>query len=229
MPALAQDFEVIAVDQRGIGLTDKPQDGYDTGTLADDMVALMDALGHERFAVVGHDTGFAIGYALAADHPERVDRVALAEIPGPPGTAASPPVFVPAPSTTGCGTSRSTGSQGCPSSSSPGARTSTLATSSPIQGGTAARRGDRLLRRPRLEPGLPARQPRVLPGLRRHAGAERAAQPRQLAMPVLAIGGEASYGDACGGGDESRSPTTCRPWSSPAPATGSPRRPRTRC
>ena len=57
MPALARDFEVIAVDQRGIGLSDKPEDGYDTGTLADDLVALMDALGHERFAVVGHDTG----------------------------------------------------------------------------------------------------------------------------------------------------------------------------
>jgi pimeloyl-ACP methyl ester carboxylesterase len=97
MPALAQDFEVVAVDQRGIGLTDKPQDGYDTGSLADDLVALMDALGHTRFAVVGHDTGFAIGYALAADHPERVDRVALAEIPGPPGVGVSPPVFVPEP------------------------------------------------------------------------------------------------------------------------------------
>lgn len=97
MPALARDFEVIAVDQRGIGLSDKPKDGYDTGTLADDLAALMDALGHERFAVVGHDTGFAISYALAADHRDRVDRVALAEIPGPPATTASPPVFVPAP------------------------------------------------------------------------------------------------------------------------------------
>ncbi len=97
MPALAQDFTVVAVDQRGIGLSDKPTDGYDTGTLANDLVALMDALGHERFAVVGHDTGFAIGYALAADHPERVDRVALAEIPGPPEPSHSPPVFVPAP------------------------------------------------------------------------------------------------------------------------------------
>src|SRR5215469_4222459 len=38
MPALARDFEVIAVDQRGIGLSDKPEDGYDTGTLADDLV-----------------------------------------------------------------------------------------------------------------------------------------------------------------------------------------------
>src|SRR5215475_12788022 len=49
MPALAKDFEVIAVDQRGIGLSDKPQDGYDTGTLASDLAALMDALGHQRF------------------------------------------------------------------------------------------------------------------------------------------------------------------------------------
>jgi pimeloyl-ACP methyl ester carboxylesterase len=97
MPALARDFEVIAVDQRGIGLSDKPAGGYDTGTLAGDLVALMDALGHERFALAGHDTGFAIGYALAADHPDRVDRLALAEIPGPPGAAPSPPLFVPAP------------------------------------------------------------------------------------------------------------------------------------
>src|SRR5437868_5725205 len=97
MPALARDFEVIAVDQRGIGLSDKPARGYDTGTLAGDLVAMMDALGHERFALVGHDTGFAISYALCADHPDRVDRVALAEIPWCPGAAPSPPVFVPRP------------------------------------------------------------------------------------------------------------------------------------
>jgi pimeloyl-ACP methyl ester carboxylesterase len=97
MPALARDFEVIAVDQRGIGLTDKPTGGYDTRTLAGDLVALMDALGHERFAVVGHDTGLIISYALAADHPHRVDRVALAEVPGPPGVVPSPPLFVPGP------------------------------------------------------------------------------------------------------------------------------------
>jgi pimeloyl-ACP methyl ester carboxylesterase len=97
MPVLAQDFEVIAPDQRGIGLTDKPQDGYDPGTLANDLVALMDALGHQRFAVVGTDTGLPIGYALAADHPDRVERVALAEVPGPPGAVPSPPFFLPEP------------------------------------------------------------------------------------------------------------------------------------
>jgi pimeloyl-ACP methyl ester carboxylesterase len=97
MPALAQDFQVIAVDQRGRGISDKPAGGYDTATLANDLVALMDALGHERFAVVGHDTGFAIAYALASDHPDRVERAALAEIPGSPGAAPSPPVLVPGP------------------------------------------------------------------------------------------------------------------------------------
>ena len=96
MPSLAQEYTVIAADQRGIGLTEKPQDGYDVGTLAADLLGLMDALGHQRFAVVGHDTGFVVSYAMAADHPDRVDRAALAEIPGPPMTAASPPVFVPA-------------------------------------------------------------------------------------------------------------------------------------
>jgi pimeloyl-ACP methyl ester carboxylesterase len=92
MPALAQDFQVIAVDQRGIGLSDRPQDGYDTGTLAGDLVALMDALGHQRFALVGHDTGMWIGYALAADHPERLDRLAVAETPIP-GLSPSPPLL----------------------------------------------------------------------------------------------------------------------------------------
>jgi pimeloyl-ACP methyl ester carboxylesterase len=97
MPALARDFQVIAVDQRGIGLSDKPAGGYDTGTQARDLIGLMDALGHEKFAVVGHDTGFAISYALAADFPERVERVSLLEIPGSPGTVPAPPLFLPAP------------------------------------------------------------------------------------------------------------------------------------
>lgn len=84
MPSLARDFTVVAADRRGAGLSDKPADGYDSATLADDMVALMSAVGHERFAVVGHDVGMWIAYALAADHPERVARVAFLEaaVPG---------------------------------------------------------------------------------------------------------------------------------------------------
>jgi len=92
MPALARDFSVVVPDQRGTGLSGKPQDGYDTGTLAGDLAALMDALGHPRFAVAGHDVGMWIGYALAADHPGRVDRLAVAETPLP-GVTPSPPLF----------------------------------------------------------------------------------------------------------------------------------------
>jgi pimeloyl-ACP methyl ester carboxylesterase len=92
MPALARGFSVVAPDQRGTGLSGKPQEGYDTGTLAADLVALMDALGHQRFAMAGHDTGMWIGYALAADHPGRVDRLAVAETPLP-GVTPSPPLF----------------------------------------------------------------------------------------------------------------------------------------
>jgi pimeloyl-ACP methyl ester carboxylesterase len=95
MPALAEDFEVVAVDQRGIGLSDKPRDGYDIGTLASDLVALMDALGHERFAAYGTDTGMPIAHALAADHPERVERLVVSEA-FLPGISPSPPLFVPA-------------------------------------------------------------------------------------------------------------------------------------
>jgi pimeloyl-ACP methyl ester carboxylesterase len=94
MPALARDFSVVAVDQRGIGLSDKPETGYDTGSQADDMVALMKALGHRRFAVYGTDTGMPIAYALAADHPERVERLIVAES-SLPGVAPSPPLFLP--------------------------------------------------------------------------------------------------------------------------------------
>jgi pimeloyl-ACP methyl ester carboxylesterase len=94
MPALARDFSVVAVDQRGIGLSDKPRDGYDTATLARDLVALMDALGHHRFALYGTDVGMPIAYALAADHPDRLDRLVVSEAPIP-GVSASPPLFLP--------------------------------------------------------------------------------------------------------------------------------------
>ncbi len=94
MPALARDYHVVAVDPRGVGDSDKPTGGYDTGTLAGDLVALMAALGHDRFSVVGHDVGLWIGYAIAADHPDRVARLAVAEAVLP-GVSPSPPLLGP--------------------------------------------------------------------------------------------------------------------------------------
>jgi pimeloyl-ACP methyl ester carboxylesterase len=96
MPALAADFEVIAVDQRGIGLSDTPEDGYDLGILARDMAGMMEALGHRRFAVYGTDTGMPIAYALAADHAERVERLVVSEA-FIPGISPSPPLVLPGP------------------------------------------------------------------------------------------------------------------------------------
>lgn len=95
MLALARQHTVVAVDSRGAGLSDKPDDGYDAGTLAADLVALMAALGHDRFDVAGHDIGTWTGYALAADHPERVGRLAIVEAVIP-GLTPSPPFFGPA-------------------------------------------------------------------------------------------------------------------------------------
>jgi pimeloyl-ACP methyl ester carboxylesterase len=94
MPGLARAFSVVAVDQRGIGLSGKPHDGYDTATLASDLAALMDALGHRRFALYGTDVGMPVAYALAADHRDRVDRLAVSEAPLP-GISPSPPLFLP--------------------------------------------------------------------------------------------------------------------------------------
>lgn len=96
MPALARDFTVIAVDQRGIGLSDKPRSGYDSGSQANDLVALMDKLGHKHFAMIGFDTGMPIAYALAADHPDRLERLVVGEALIP-GVTPSPPFVLPGP------------------------------------------------------------------------------------------------------------------------------------
>ncbi|WP_326687458.1 alpha/beta hydrolase [Streptomyces sp. NBC_01795] len=94
MPRLAEHFRVVAVDPRGVGRSDKPRGGYDTGTVAAELVALMRTLGHERFALAGHDVGMWIGYALAADHGDAVARLALLDATIP-GLAPDLPVFGP--------------------------------------------------------------------------------------------------------------------------------------
>lgn len=92
MPPLAQHYTLVVPDPRGLGLSDKPATGYDTGTLGGDLFVLMTALGHERFAMVGHDCGMWVGYAMAADQPQRIMRIALGEAIIP-GVADSPPLI----------------------------------------------------------------------------------------------------------------------------------------
>ena len=84
-PRLAGTHSIVAPDLRGYGASRAPAGGpcgerYSKREMAGELVRLMAALGHERFAVVGHDRGARVAYRLALDHPERVTRVALLNI-----------------------------------------------------------------------------------------------------------------------------------------------------
>ncbi|MCW5624770.1 MAG: alpha/beta hydrolase [Burkholderiales bacterium] len=79
-PTLARSHTVVCPDLRGYGDSDKPRDGYDKKTMARDIHALMVALGHERYAVVGHDRGARVSHRLALDQPDAVTRLCLLDI-----------------------------------------------------------------------------------------------------------------------------------------------------
>ena len=84
-PRLAERFSVVAMDLRGYGDSSKPEGGldhvnYTKRAMASDAVAIMRALGHDRFAVVGHDRGGRVAHRLALDHPRAVERMALFDI-----------------------------------------------------------------------------------------------------------------------------------------------------
>lgn len=72
MALLADRFALIAPDLRGFGDSDKPDGPYGPEQHADDMLALMDALGIEQAGVVGHDVGGAVMQPLARKAPERI-------------------------------------------------------------------------------------------------------------------------------------------------------------
>ena len=84
-PRLAEAFSVVAPDLRGYGRSSKPattddHEPYSKRAMARDQVALMHSLGHERFAVCGHDRGARCAYRLALDHPDRVTALAVLDI-----------------------------------------------------------------------------------------------------------------------------------------------------
>ena len=84
-PGLAERFTVVAADLPGYGGSFRPpvtadHAGHAKRALAADLVAAMAALGHEAFAVAGHDRGGRVAYRMALDHPEAVTRVAVLDI-----------------------------------------------------------------------------------------------------------------------------------------------------
>ncbi|MEV7127303.1 alpha/beta hydrolase [Streptomyces sp. NPDC093260] len=81
---LAADHTVICPDLRGYGASDKPADTegttYAKRTMAADVVALARALGHERFALAGHDRGALVAFRAGLDHADRVTHLALLDV-----------------------------------------------------------------------------------------------------------------------------------------------------
>jgi pimeloyl-ACP methyl ester carboxylesterase len=84
-PRLQDDFFLVMPDQRGFAGSDRPQDvaAYETSTLVDDIFALAEALGIERFALVGHDWGGAISWPAALRGDPRLTRLAIINAPHP--------------------------------------------------------------------------------------------------------------------------------------------------
>jgi haloacetate dehalogenase len=85
VPALAEDYFIVAPDLRGYGDSGRPAPSPDHSTyskreMARDCIALMEALGHQRFFVAGHDRGARVAARLAADAPGRVIRAMLLDV-----------------------------------------------------------------------------------------------------------------------------------------------------
>lgn len=80
---LAADHTVIVPDLRGYGESDKPEGAdadYSKRTMAADIVALASALGHDRFALAGHDRGALVAFRAGLDHPDTITHLAILDV-----------------------------------------------------------------------------------------------------------------------------------------------------
>ena len=84
-PLADAGFRIVAPDQRGYNLSDKPKGvaAYRLDELARDVTALADALGAERFSLVGHDCGASVAWWVATRYPQRLERLAILNAPHP--------------------------------------------------------------------------------------------------------------------------------------------------
>jgi pimeloyl-ACP methyl ester carboxylesterase len=80
---MVRDHTVVVPDLRGMGLSSHPEGGYDKKTQAHDIAKVLDALKIQKADLVTHDIGNMVGYAFAAQYPERVTRWAAADAPLP--------------------------------------------------------------------------------------------------------------------------------------------------
>ena len=80
---LVRNHRVIVPDLRGLGLSAKPAGGYDKKTQAEDVAGVLAALGVDRVDVVAHDIGNMVGYAFVGRYPARVPHFVLMDAPIP--------------------------------------------------------------------------------------------------------------------------------------------------
>jgi pimeloyl-ACP methyl ester carboxylesterase len=95
VPYLAEHLQVITFDNRGIGQSDKPAGKYSAQMLAADTAGLLDALGIEKAAIMGHSMGGFIAQAMALDFPEKVSELILCStnFGGPNHVPVTPEAF----------------------------------------------------------------------------------------------------------------------------------------
>jgi pimeloyl-ACP methyl ester carboxylesterase len=80
---LARDHTVVVPDLRGMGLSSRPPGGYDKRTQAADIRSVLTTLGLDRAAVVGHDIGTMVAYAYAARYPDKTEKLVVMDAPVP--------------------------------------------------------------------------------------------------------------------------------------------------
>lgn len=80
---LARDHTVVVPDLRGLGLSSKPKGGFDKKTQAEDVAGVLDALKIAKADLVTHDIGNMVGFAFAAQHRDRVAKFVLIDAPVP--------------------------------------------------------------------------------------------------------------------------------------------------
>ena len=80
---LSKKYTVIVPDLRGMGRSSKARDGYDKKSQAVDIRTVVTQLGHDNAAVVGHDIGTMVAYAYAASYPDKVDKLVVMDAPVP--------------------------------------------------------------------------------------------------------------------------------------------------
>jgi pimeloyl-ACP methyl ester carboxylesterase len=83
LPVLGAQFHTVAPDMRGYNLSEKPSgvESYAIDVLVNDVTGLIDHFGKDKAAIVGHDWGAGVAWAVAQMRPERVSKLAVMQVP----------------------------------------------------------------------------------------------------------------------------------------------------